>query len=203
MFDAYVVFGEIMRRISTLEDLEVVGTDGNLLGWVKGFTFPSVGDWRVTNVSLKMEKESHDELGVKKPFMSSALVDIGVEDIKKVSDNILLNLPQRSMKGHLRAHAANRNIKSIMGKQVIDEDGKDIGIVKDVMVDIEGWKFPSILIKLDKEVLEMLRMEKCPDCERNVLLPLAKVGSIGDNIMLNIDKETMGDLVQKAPVKTM
>jgi sporulation protein YlmC with PRC-barrel domain len=186
-----------MRRISTLEDLEVVGADGNLLGWVKGFTFPSVGDWRVTNMSLKMEKESHDELGVKKPFMSSALVDIGVEDIKKVSDNILLNLPQRSMKGHLRAHAANRNIKSIMGKQVIDADGKDIGIVKDVMVDIEGWKFPSIVI------MEMLRMEKCPDCERNVMLPLANVGSIGDNIMLNIDKETMGDLVQKAPVKTM
>ena len=186
-----------------MDDLEVVGNDGNLLGWVKGFTFPAVGDWRVTGVSLKMEKESHEELSIKKPFMGGAMMDVGVEDIKTVSDNILLNIPQRSMKGHLRPHSEARNIANIIDKQVIDKDGKDMGVVADVMVETDGWRFPSILIKLDKEVLKFLKLEKCPDCERYVLLPLGNVGSIGDNVMLKIDKERMGDLVQKAPVKTM
>lgn len=192
-----------MRRISKLTDLEVVGTDGNLLGWVRGFTFPAVGDWRATGLTLKMEKESHQELGISKPLLSGALVDVGVEDVKKVSDNILLKLPQKGMKGHLKAHVQGRNIANIIEKQVIDEDGKDIGEVIDIMLDTDSWMFPSILIRLDKVVLKFLKMEKCPDCERNVLLPLNYVGSIGDNVMLNIDKETMGDQVQKAPVKTM
>jgi sporulation protein YlmC with PRC-barrel domain len=192
-----------MKRISSFEDREVVGTDGNLLGWVRGFTFPAVGDWRVTGVALKMEKESHEELGVKKPFMSGALVDVNVEDVKNVSDNILLKMPQRGMKGRLKAHQQGKNISNIIDKAVIDSDGKDIGTVADVMVDTEGWMFPSILIRLTKEVLEFLKMEKCPDCERNVLLPMGNVGNIGDNVMLNIDKEALGDLVQKAPVKTM
>ncbi len=192
-----------MNRISTMEDLEVVGTDGNLLGWVKGFTFPSVGEWRVTGVSLKMEKQSHEELGVKKPFLSGALVDVSVEDVKIVSDNVLLKMPQRSMKGRLKAHHEGRNIANILNRNVIDSNGKDIGVIADVMVDTDGWKFPSVLIKLNKDVLEFLRMDKCPDCERNVLLPMGKVKSIGDNVMLAIDKETMGNLVQKAPVKTM
>ena len=192
-----------MNRISKMEDLEVVGTDGNLLGWVRGFTFTGVGDWRVIGVSLKMEKESHEELGVKKPLLGGALVDINVEDIKSVSDNLVLKFPQRGMKGHLHSHVAARNIANIIDKQVIDENGKDMGVIADVMLDVGSWMFPSILIKLNKEVLEFLRMEKCPDCERNVLLPMGNVGSIGDNVMLNIDKETMGDLVQKAPVKTM
>jgi sporulation protein YlmC with PRC-barrel domain len=192
-----------MRRISVLEDLEVVGTDGNLLGWVRGFTFPGVGDWRVTGVSLKMEKESHEELGVKKPLLSGALVDVGVDDVKTVSDNVLLKLPQRGMKGHLKAHTPAKNIASFIDKQVIDDKGKDIGVITDVMVDTTTWRFPSMLIRLNKDVLEMLKKGSCPDCEKNVLLPLANVASIGDKVMMNIDKETMGDLVQRAPVKTM
>ena len=192
-----------MKRISNMEDREVVGTDGNLLGWVRGFTFPAVGDWRVTGVSLKMEKESHDELGVKKPFLSGALIDIAVEDIKNVSDNIILKLPQKGMKGHLKAHHQGKNIANIIDKGVIDSDGKDLGTVTDVMVDTDGWRFPSIQIKLTKEVLAFLRMEKCPDCERSVLLPMGNVDSIGDKLILNISKEAMGDLVQKVPVKTM
>ena len=162
-----------------------------------------MGDWRVIGVSLKMEKESHEELGVKKPFMGGAIMDVNVDDIKRVSDNIILKIPQRAMKGHLHAHVEARNIKNIIDKQVIDENGKDVGIIADVMLDSESWMFPSVLIRLNKDVLELLRMEKCPDCERHVLLPMGNVGSIGDNVMLNIDKETMGDLVQKAPVKTM
>jgi len=192
-----------MERISKLEDIEVVGTDGNLLGWVKGFTFTGIGDWRVTGVSLKMEKESHEELGVKKPLIGGALMDISVADIKTVSDNVVLKLPQRGMKGHLQAHVEARNIAGIIEKPVIDSKGRDVGTVADVMLDTNAWLLPSVLIKLEKEVLEFLRMEKCPDCERHVLLPMGNVGSIGDNVMLNIDKETMGDLVQKAPVKTM
>ena len=192
-----------MERLSKFEDMEVVGTDGNLLGWVKGFTFPAVGDWRVSGVSLKMEKESHGELGIKKPLLGKAKVEFSVSEIKSVSDNILLKHPQRAMKPHLKSHVEAKNIANILDKQVIDEDGKDIGVIADVMVDTSIWMFPSILIKLNKDVLELLRMEKCPDCERHVLLPMGNVASIGDNVMLNIDKESMGDMVQKAPVKTM
>lgn len=192
-----------MERISKLEDTEVVGTDGNLLGWVKGFTFTGIGDWRVTGLSLKMEKESHEELGVKKPLIGGALMDISVADIKTVSDNVVLKLPQRGMKGHLHSYVESRDIARIIEKPVIDSNGRNVGTIADVMLDTQSWMFPSVLIKLEKEVLEFLRMEKCPDCERHVLLPMGNVGSIGDNVMLNIDKETMGDLVQKAPVKTM
>ena len=47
-----------MDRISEFEGIEVLGTDGNLLGTVMGFSFASIGDWNVTGLSLKLEKES-------------------------------------------------------------------------------------------------------------------------------------------------
>ena len=192
-----------MRWLSELKDIEIIGTDGNLMGWLRGFTFANIGDWRVTSVAVKLEKESHEELGVKKPMMSSALVDIPVDTVKKVSDNMILNQPQRAMKPHLKAHVEAKNIVNMLNKPVIDSDGKDLGVISDVMLDTDGWRFPSILIKLDKEVLEHLRMDKCPDCERSVLLPMGNVSTIGDNVMLSITKDVMGTLVQNVSVKTM
>jgi len=192
-----------MDRISEFEGIEVLGTDGNLLGTVMGFSFASIGDWNVTGLSLKLEKESIEEMGKKKPMMGGVVVDIGIDTVNTVSDNVLLKMPQKSMKPHIKNHMESKNISLVVEKQVVDRNGKDIGVIEDVFLDTKNWMFPSILIKLTKEVLEFLRMEKCPDCERRVTLPMVNVSSIGDNVMLNIDKETMGDLVHKAPVKTM
>lgn len=192
-----------MERISKFADMEIIGSDGDLLGWAKGFSFAAVGDWRVTGVAVKLEKESHEELGVKKPLMGGAIVDLNIESIRTVGDNIVLKEPQRKIKPHLKAYTEGKNIANVVEKQVIDKDGKDLGLVVDVMLDTTSWRFPSLLIKLDKEVLELLRKGKCPDCERHVTLPILNVSSIGDNVMLSISKDRLGDLVQKAPVKTM
>lgn len=192
-----------MERISKFEDMKVIGSDGNLLGWVQGFSFAAVGDWRVTSVALKLEKESHEELGVKKPMMGAAIVDMAVDNIKTVSDNILLKVPQRTMKPNLKAHAAGKDITGVLERKVIDRDGKDLGVVVDVMLDTASWRFPSMLIRLEKPVLDLLRKGKCPDCERNITLPMINVSSIGDNVMLSITKDQLGDMVQKAPVKTL
>ena len=183
--------------------MEVLGTDGNLLGWVKGFTFPEVGDWRVSDISIKLEKESHEELGVKKPLISGALVDFSVENVKSVSDKMVLKHAQRDMKPHLRTPVTERNIANILSKQVIGNDGKEVGTVADVMVETSGWKFPYVLIKLNKDVHRTFTLNQCPDCERNVLLPLGKVQSIGDNVMLKINNEKMAELIQKEILKTM
>jgi sporulation protein YlmC with PRC-barrel domain len=192
-----------MERISRFTDMEIVGSDGNLLGWVKGFSFAAVGDWRVTSVALKLEKESHEELGVKKPMMGGAIVDMGVDNIRTVSDNIILKVPQRTMKPNLKVHAPVKDITNVIERKVIDKDGKDLGVVTDVLMDTSTWRFSSVLVKLDKEILDMLKKGKCPDCGRNVTIQLFNVSSIGDNVMLSITKEQLGDLVQKAPVKTM
>jgi len=191
------------ERMSRFMDMKIVGCDGNLLGWVKGFSFAAVGDWRVTNVTLKLEKESHGELGVKKPLMGAAMVEMGVDNIRTVSDNISLKVPQRTMKPNLKPHAPGKDISSVIEKKVIDRNGTDLGVVVDVMMDTATWRFPSILIKLDKEVQVMLKKGKCPDCGRNVTLPMLEVSSVGDNVMLVITKEQLGDMVQRAPVKTM
>jgi sporulation protein YlmC with PRC-barrel domain len=195
--------GDILDRISEFDGIEVLGTDGNLLGYVKGFTFASVGNWTVTGISLKLEKESVEEMGRKKPMMGGVMVDIGIDTVKTVSDNVLLKYPQRGMKPYVKNHIDTHNIGLIIDRAVVDRDGKDIGVIEDVFVDTKNWMFPSILIKLEKEVLEYLRMEKCPDCGKRVTLPMINVSSIGDNVMLTISKEMLGDLVHQVPVKTM
>jgi len=192
-----------MERISKFANMEIIGSDGDLLGWAQGFSFAAVGDWRVTSVAVKLEKESHEEMGVKKPLMGGAIVDLTVDTIRTVGDNIVLREPQKAMRTHLKTHAEAKDISNVVEKQVIDKDGKDLGFVVDVMVDTASWRFPSLLIKLEKEVLELLRKGKCPDCERHVTLPIMNVSSIGDNVMLGITKDRLGDLVQKTPVKTM
>lgn len=190
------------EQVSRFRDMKIVGNDGNLLGWVQGFSFAAIGDWRVTNVTVRLEKESHRELGVKKPIMGAAIVDMGVENIRTVSDNILLRVPQRMMKPNLKEHVPGKDITNVLMKRVIDRNGTDLGVVADVMMDTETWRFPSILIKLDKEVRAMLRKGKCPDCGKTVTLPMLEVSSVGDHVMLVITKEQLGDMVQRAPVKT-
>ncbi len=192
-----------MERISKYNDREIVSSDGNLIGWVKGFTFASVGNWNVTGLTMKLEAESHEELGKKKPFMGALRVDIGVDTIKSVSDNVLLNRAHKDMRPFLMNHAEARNIANIVDREVVDSEGKDIGIIEDVMVDVDRWMLPSVLVKLDKDTFEMLRMDEAPDIERRVTIPMGNVGQIGDKVMLNINKEALGSLVQKVPVKTM
>ena len=192
-----------MERITKMEQMEVFGNDGNLLGWVKGFTYPAVGDWSVSGISIKLEKESHDELGVKKPLISGARVDFSVENVKSVSDNIVLKHAQRAMQPFLKTPVTERNIANLLKRQVIGNDAKDIGTVVDVMVETSGWKFPYILIKLNKDVHQTFLLNQCPACERNVLLPMAKVQSIGDSVMLKINSVNMAELIQKNLIKTM
>ena len=192
-----------MERISKYTDREIVSSDGNLIGWIKGFTFASVGNWNVTGVTMKLESESHEELGKKKPFLGALKVDIGVDTIKSVSDNVLLNKAHKEMRPFLHNHVEGKNIANIIDKEVVDSVGKDIGVIEDVMVDVDRWMLPSILVRLDKDTHKMLQMEKAPDIERRVTIPMGNVGQIGDKVMLNINKESLGSLVQKAPVKTM
>lgn len=192
-----------MERISRFQDREIVSKDGNLIGRVKGFTFTSIDNWNVTGVTMNLEKESHEELGKKKPFMGALKVDIGVDTITAVSDNILLNRNHKDMRPLLKNHIESKNIANIIEKEVVDSQGKDIGVIEDVMVDVSKWMLPSILVKLDKDTHEMLRIEKAPDIERRVTIPMGTISSIGDKVMLNLNKEALGSMVQRIPVKTI
>ncbi len=192
-----------MERITKLRQREILSADGNSMGSVSGFSYMGVGQWNVTGVTIKLDKETAEELGKKAPLIGALRMDIGVEDVKVVSDNMVLVHPLRAMASRLRNYNEAKDVTRFVDKQVVDTGGKDLGTVEDVMMDTERWKLPTIMIKLDKEVLEYLRMEKCPDCERHVTLPMAHVSHVGDVIMLNITKEKLGDLVSNAPVKTM
>ena len=90
----------------------------------------------------------------------------------------------------MRPHVPGNDITNVIEKRAIDRNGADLGVVVDVMMDTETWRFPSILIKLDKEVRTMLRKGKCPDCGKSVTLPMLEVSSVGDHVMLVITKSS-------------
>lgn len=77
-------------NVNKLNGLKVITADAYALGEVDG-AHVDLSTWKITNLDIKLTKESTKELGLKKPRLMSLTVCLPVTHIKHIADVITLN----------------------------------------------------------------------------------------------------------------
>ncbi len=79
----------------------------------------------------------------------------------------------------------------LVGKQIVSQDGFDVGEVVGFEVDVESWAVTAIEVKLERGVLETLNLERPMFGSQKVRLPIDRVGAVSDKVVLAV---TLKDL---------
>ncbi|MFO7991111.1 MAG: PRC-barrel domain-containing protein [Thermoplasmata archaeon] len=188
-----------MKTYEELEGREVLSSDGNLMGAVDDFTLTE--DRQMDGMVVKINKKVIDELGMDKPLLSSLKMEIKLEHIKSVSDKVILNKSLDELYKYFVEEEFATELTSLIGREISDSAGTNVGEVEDILMDTETWGTPSILAKLDNSVLEDLDMKKALLSKTKIGISMGHVSDIGDVVMLDTTAEDMGKIIEKEPVK--
>jgi sporulation protein YlmC with PRC-barrel domain len=77
-------------------------------------------------------------------------------------------------------------------KKVITADGRQIGEVVNLEIELEGWKVQWLGVKLAREVLDGLKVKKPLFGTVTVRFAPERIRNVTDNVVLTIDFEEVG-----------
>lgn len=83
--------------LKMLEKMQVVTTDGRKIGTVKKSEIDTA-NWRVRSLTIAVRKEDTAHLGLQKPLLHTALIDVGTERVTNLSDYVTLNISEQELK---------------------------------------------------------------------------------------------------------
>jgi len=84
-----------------------------------------------------------------------------------------------------------RNTADLVGMQIVGQNGRIIGIVRGVMVDVTTGQMSNLQAELQPEVASELKLEQPWFGYRSVLLPVSQIAGASDVVVLNTPLETM------------
>jgi sporulation protein YlmC with PRC-barrel domain len=90
---------------------------------------------------------------------------------------------------------SSTKFSQLTGKDVISQDGRDIGDVADLVFDTESWTIETIVVKLGRELLEQFHMKKPLIGTQTIQIPTSYVSGVGDRVILH---KTLSDLTALA-----
>jgi sporulation protein YlmC with PRC-barrel domain len=85
------------------KEKEVYTDDGMLLGTLHGIMVDP-NTWTVSHFVIEVHKDMSEEMNIKKPMFSAAMVNIPTSYVKGVSDVIQLNSNLATIKGAATVH---------------------------------------------------------------------------------------------------
>ena len=88
------------------------------------------------------------------------------------------------MKQHLLA-------QQIIGKHVFGQHGREVGIVEDLGIDTQSWTITALRVKLERTVLDDLRLKRFVFKTQLVDIPVAEVSGVSDALVLQRPLEKM------------
>jgi sporulation protein YlmC with PRC-barrel domain len=192
-----------MLQLSELKKKDVISSDGKILGSVLGVTI--LGKWNVGELTVKIEKDATETLGLKKPLLFALRMDLKVEHIKAISDRVVLNKPLKDIGKFLKEHNEELSAGRMEHMEIVDTDGKLIGEVDDIVLNCKTectqWEIPSLLVDVNKEVVEEIGLEKSLLKGPAIHISMKHVTDVGDVVMLGLDAENVGDILKSAPIK--
>jgi sporulation protein YlmC with PRC-barrel domain len=83
-------------NISDLKALRVIDQSAHYIGTIVDWVLDT-HEMRLTRMTVQVDKELQDYLGLKKGFFKSATLDIGTEHVKAIGDNILLGIDREEL----------------------------------------------------------------------------------------------------------
>jgi sporulation protein YlmC with PRC-barrel domain len=188
-----------MTRLSDLNKTDVVSADGKIIGTVHSAII--TGKMQISGLVIKMNKEAIKIIGKKKPFFSSLRMDINIEEIKGIKDKVVLNHSWKDIGYYLLSHNIKFDAERLRGMEVLGIGGRIVGTVEDINIDTQNWKLPSLIIKIRKDALEMLKMEKCLLGDNRLHISMQHIIDVGDYVMLEVTAEDIGKILENTPIK--
>lgn len=82
-------------------------------------------------------------------------------------------------------------VKSLMGMKIFGQHGREIGVIADMSVDVESWQLQTLEVKLNRQTLDDLKLQRPWFGSQTVHVPVSEISGAIDN------------LVQKTPLEEM
>jgi sporulation protein YlmC with PRC-barrel domain len=86
-----------LANANSLIGKRVIGAQALVLGEVESVEL-DFGTWQVTHLGVKLTEDATNELGFKKPFMSSVVISLPITTVSVVGDVITLDTSIKSLK---------------------------------------------------------------------------------------------------------
>jgi sporulation protein YlmC with PRC-barrel domain len=86
------------------------------------------------------------------------------------------------------------NLKSsrdIVDKKILTQDGREVGYVEAIDVDLETWKVQSMELKLRRDALEALHIKRPLFGTRSARLSVEHVSGVTDSVVLKTGMEEL------------
>lgn len=83
----------------------------------------------------------------------------------------------------------------IENRNVITTDGRMIGTLTGAWIDTSNWTITSLVVELEKEVVEDLRVKKPLLRTAKVSVPTSAVLNVGDVVQLNTDITNLSTMI--------
>jgi sporulation protein YlmC with PRC-barrel domain len=191
----------IMTHLSELKRKDVVSADGKIIGTVNSAII--TGKMEISGLVIKMSKAAIEAIGKKKPFFSSLLMDVNVEEIKGIQDTVVLNHLWKDISEHLLPHNTKFDAERLISMDVLGTGGKIVGTVEDINIDTQNWQLPSLIIKVKKDALETIKMDNCLLCGNRLHISMQHITDVGDYVMLEVTADNIGKILDITPIKKL
>ncbi len=190
-----------MKPFKEIEGKEVLSSDGRVMGKLTDLIYSQ--EYRPVSLIVKMNKDILEELGEDKPIFSSVRLKIDIDHVKAFSDNIVLNKALDDL--HIYFHVVEEEsiASELVGNSLSGSEGRDVGKVLDILVDTGSWGPLSMLVKINKEMVEELNQKRSFLSKTKMGISMKHVTDVGDIIMLDTTAEEMGDIINDVPIKKM
>ncbi|HJL16269.1 MAG TPA: PRC-barrel domain-containing protein [Sandaracinaceae bacterium LLY-WYZ-13_1] len=83
------------------------------------------------------------------------------------------------------------------GKGVLTQDGREIGEVTDCVVDHAQWSVLTLVVKLERDLLEQFHMKRPMFGTQTVQLPTSYVSGVSDKVVLHKKLEELTTIVRE------
>ena len=169
------------KAFSSLGGLQIISSDAYRIGDLADIRYNT--KWKVVGLTTRTDK------GLDKvvPSIGSGRSLIRIEPRKFIiKDVILMGESTSELAPMITTDTDNAEaLSSLMGKNVVSEEGVIIGTVYEVNIDIDLWTVPTISVKLDKVAFEPLGLKKGLFSKTVVSIRTEYIASSGEMITLN------------------
>ena len=182
----------IIDYASLVNKIDVISQDAYLVGRIEGVRYDP-HDNTITGLVVKCEKDVSALIGA-----GSAKSRILLKpDSFELRDVLLLNTTVEEEKPNVKPdNDADSLVENLLSKQVYTSDGKLLGSIKAVHLDLGGWYVHSFTIKLDKEAHPALGLKKLLFAKEISGIMVDHVSTISDNVNLTLSMEEVKGVMQ-------
>lgn len=82
-------------------------------------------------------------------------------------------------------------VRTLIGKQIIGQHGREIGVIADMSTDVTTWQIKSLDVKLNRETLDDLKLKRSWFGTQTIQLPTEEISGASDKFVLKHTLEEM------------